>query len=207
MYPVSPTAVSTAGKRRREYANQPSLDIVGAAFAYGKAGAGAADINAAIAKAGAGSNISVVTNRRFDPTHPEFSSSASDAKFDTLTRFFVDTRLVDTPPTTLAAVIPAVFDTDEAKARVQLYREGFDSRGRAYATIQVPNVGSVTFESISRDAFIGNSAVRTVLETFLKRVVDGTLVDKTNSHKLTGSLSEYRFSFSGVQGWRYCIDV
>ena len=190
----------TADKRRLEYANQRSLDVVGAAFAYGKAGDGTATgIDAAIAKAGAGSNISVVTNRRFDPTHPEFSSAASDATFDTLTRFYVWALGVDTPPTTLAAFIPAVFGTgDEAKARVQLYRDRFNSRGESSATIQVPNVGSVTFESISRDAFNSNSAVRTALETFLKSVVDGTLVDKTNSHKLTkNSSGNYYFAFNG----------
>ena len=190
---------STADKRQREYANQPGLDKVGAAFAYGKAGAGAVGIDAAIAKAGADSNISVVTNRRFDPTHPEFSSSANNAKFDTLTRFYVWSRDVATPPTTLAAVIPAVFGTDEAKARVQLYSHGFGSSGAALATIRVPNLGSVTFESISRDAFeaSGNGAVRTALETFLKRVVDGTQVDKSGSHKLTKSGSWYYFSFNG----------
>ena len=189
---------TTAQKRQAEYANQPSLDIVGAAFAYGKAGAGAVDINAAIAKAGAGSNISVITTKRFDPTHPEFSSSANNAKFDTLTRFLVDALRVDTPPTTLAVFIPAVFDTDEAKARVQLYSDGFRSGFWASATIQVPNAGSVTFESISRDAFNGNSAVRTALETFLKGVVDGTLVDKSGSHKLTKSGNgRYYFSFNG----------
>ena len=164
---------STAQKRQREYANQPSLDKVGAAFAYGKAGDGAINIGDAIAKAGVGSNISVVTSKRFDPNHPEFSSAANGATFDTLTQFYVDTRRSDTPPRTLAAVIHAVFGTgDEAKARVQLYRYGFDSGGSAYATIQVPNVGNVTFENISRSAFdvIGNGAVRTALETFLKRV-------------------------------------
>ena len=48
------------------------------------------DIDAAIAMSRCkDSNISVVMNRRFHWDHPEFSSSASDATFDTLTRFYV----------------------------------------------------------------------------------------------------------------------
>ena len=80
---------------------------------------------------------------------------------------------VGTPPTTLAAVIPAVFGTARrAKARVQLYNDGFDDSGNAYVTIQVKDFvidsTTVSFESISRSAFHGNAAVRTALETLLQ---------------------------------------
>ena len=184
--------------------------MAGAAFAYGKAGAGVANINAAIAKAGAGSNISVVTNKRFDPTHPEFSSSANNAKFDTLTRFWMVFGDVPTPPTTLAAVIPAVFGTGaEAKARVQLYYRSSVTRSSS-ATIRVPNVGRVTFESISHNALEARTttgvAIRRALGTFLRSVVDGTQVDKTNSHKvlsLGGPSESYRFAFYGDKYWLY----
>ena len=83
------SALATTSNRQREYANQPSLDMVGAAFAYGEAGKRADDLDAALgAGFGTGSHISVVTSKRFDPTHPEFDSAPTTAvpnpSFETL---------------------------------------------------------------------------------------------------------------------------
>ena len=194
---------TTAQKRQREYANQPSLDIVGAAFAYGKVGDGAAGIAAAIHEAGKGSNISVVTNKRFEPNHPEFSSSASDATFDTLTRFFLHfSESVRTPPATVGAVMPAVFNTGEGRARVQVYSDGFDSSVLAYLTIQVPDIAGGAFEAISRDAFgdaTNGATARTDLETFLQRIVHGTGVDTTGAQAEAILLSTgYYFNVQGA---------
>ena len=190
---------STADKRRLEYANQPGLDIVGAAFAYAKAGDGAEGIDAAIAEAGKDSNISVIMNRRFHWAHPEFSSSAGNAKFETLTRF----TLVggSEGPDDLADVITSFFNTDEGKARVQVYSSDFAANSSdedIVITIQVKDINSGVFEDISRTAFAASSAIRTELETFLKTIVGGastTIHDTTNGQHIISSMSQWVFAF------------
>ncbi|MBC6444927.1 MAG: hypothetical protein GDA50_05755 [Alphaproteobacteria bacterium GM202ARS2] len=168
----------TDAKRRLEYANQPSLDIVGAAFAYGKAGDGAAGIDAAIAKAGEGSNISVIMPRRFDTTHPEFSSSATGVTFETLTRFQIrelndGSRIIPT----LVSTIPTFF-TGDSDEQVLVYNDGFAGNIRFLAEIQVPTLdvgGTPTvFESFSRNDIDGNSDARNALLTFFKTILGGT---------------------------------
>ncbi|MBC6496842.1 MAG: hypothetical protein GDA54_00740 [Alphaproteobacteria bacterium GM7ARS4] len=60
--------VAHAVRARYEYANQPSLDQVGAAFAYTRRGTGGGDGH----NLGAGAQIRYITTYRFDKTHPEF---------------------------------------------------------------------------------------------------------------------------------------
>ena len=77
-------------KLAREYQNQPSLSTVGASAAYvrGVRGNLARGENLVSSlNLGQDSQISYVTNTVFDPTHPEFSSSAADASYDVLARF------------------------------------------------------------------------------------------------------------------------
>ena len=171
-----PVASGITDPRQREYANQPSLDTVGAAFAYGEAGKGADDLDAALAAGfGTGSNISVVTSKRFDPTHPEFSPKANSASFETLTRFYSDNDAVN-----VAGVISRVFNTNDGKARVRVYSDGFDrTNGQAYVTIRVQNLvinsNNVAFETISRSDFDAAGDTGTAIRAALKSFFDGIL--------------------------------
>ena len=149
-------------KRQREYANQPSLDIVGAAFAYGEIGRGEKDVDSALAKGfGKGSHVSVITNKRFDATHPEFASSAGGATFRTLTRFTAEAAT----GSMIFAVSPqglltAVFDND-SNGLVQVY-ESEASQRRVYFTLPVGRLGGRDFESYSRLEFTTANNLNTI---------------------------------------------
>ena len=107
---------------RYVYANQPALDKVGTAFAYIRDAnqpspqalgtAFASDTlqdgrNREGFNLGAGGQISVVTNNRFDPSHPSFTSSDDGASYDTLTRFRL--RIGGTILTPSLMLFPSIF--------------------------------------------------------------------------------------------------
>ena len=173
---------------RYVYANQPSLDAVGTAFAYirdanqpspqalGTAFASDTlqDGTSERFNLGAGGQISVVTNNRFDPTHPSFDSSESNAPYDTLTRFLLGIEGKDI--NTIANVIDLFFANDSGEL-VQVYNTDFNSSSRAYVTIPVPalndGTNNVAFETISRNDFDGNADIRTALLTFMQGLLGG----------------------------------
>ena len=186
-------ASSTALKQQREYANQPSLDIVGAAFAYGKIGNDKAGIDAALASLGKGSHISVITNRRFDPTHPAFDSSAQDARFDTLTRFRLHAEDLN-GDATQANVIATYFPSDN-DGRVQVYNDGFDASIGAFITIRVPNRNGRAFETISRNDFDAMLTARTDLQTFIREIINGSPSITTNGQKIATGRRGANFIF------------
>ena len=173
---VSPTS-SEQLRIAKEYQNQPTLAQVNAADAYARNAGSSAQSTIGL-NLGQGSTISVITNRRFDPTHPEFSSSASDASYDTVTRFYL--RIGNADINNIARIIPFFFSNDSDEL-VQVYNEGFDSNfGESYFTIPVPvlrdGTNSVAFETISRDDFDGNAAIRTAFLNFMRGLVGGSRV-------------------------------
>ena len=168
-------AATDTVKIRNEYQNQPSLDIVGAADAYAR-NADSSTISTHGLNLGQGSQISVITNNRFDPTHPEFSSSDSDASYDTLTRFVLVPASGQTNRLILNTVIPLFFDNDSDEL-VQVYSEGLTS-GQAYLSIPVPALNTMAFEDISRNNFDANggAAIRTAFQTFIQSIMGGDRV-------------------------------
>ena len=162
----------------KEYQNQPTLAQVKAADAYAR-NADASAVSTYGLNLGQGSNISVLTNSRFDPTHPEFSSSHSDASYDTLTRFYlgIDAGNINT----IANVIPLFFNKDSDEL-VQVYDTGFNSNREAFVTIPVPalndGTNTMAFETISRSDFevSGATAIRMALQGFLVGLVGGDRV-------------------------------
>ena len=173
---VSPTS-SEQLRIAKEYQNQPSLAQVNAADAYAR-NAGSSAPSTHDLNLGQGSQISVITNNRFDPTHPEFSSSASDVSYDTVTRFYL--RIGNADINNIARIIPFFFSNDSDEL-VQVYNEGFDSNfGESYFTIPVPvlrdGTNSVAFETTSRDDFDGNAAIRTAFLNFMRGLVGGSRV-------------------------------
>ena len=184
---------------RYVYANQPSLDAVGTAFAYIRDAnqpspqalgtAFASDTlqdgrNREGFNLGAGGQISVITNNRFDPTHPSFDSSDMDASYDTLTRFFLGIEGGDI--NTIANVIDLFFENDSGEL-VQVYNTDFNSKARAYVTIPVPaldndgNDGTnpVPFDTISRNTFSGNTDIQDALLSFIEDILGGNRVAET----------------------------
>ena len=163
-------ASSTAEKRQREYANQPSLDMVGAAFAYGAIGDGVVDEDTALLELGKGSHISVMTRRRFDPTHPEFSSSDNNAEFKTLTRFYFSGK-ADTF-TDIASVVPTLFADDSGKI-VQVYTSLQDD-DEVWFSVPVGQIDGMNYEDISRSASANNANRRDQIAEFLATLVGGS---------------------------------
>ena len=193
-------------KRRLEYANQPSLDIVGAAFAYGKVGEKEADIAAAITaieKAGADSHISVITNKRFDPFHPEFSS-ATATSFKTLTRFYF--RGVASTFSGITNVVPTIFKDDSGKI-VQVYDSGYDA-DEVYFSVPVPQIDGEDYEDIVRKDSddkdsADNANRRNQIAEFLATLVGGTPV---SSGGFIASPKAMTLTDAGSY-WRYELDA
>ena len=158
---------TTIQKRQREYANQAGLDAVGAAFAYAKVGDGELGIAAAIAKAGAGSNISVITNKRFDPTHPEFTSSASDATFQTLVQFNVIN--IGNYMAGRADSVASLLFADDSNQVADVYTGNLAGDSIAYFSVPVGQITGMNFEDISHDEVAASAAIRLAL-------VNGVLV-------------------------------
>ena len=163
----------------KEYQNQPTLAQVKAADAYAR-GADASTTSTYDLNLGQGSTISVLTNTRFDPTHPEFSSSHSDASYDTLTRFWL--QITAGSIGSIEDFIPSYFSKDDDEL-VHVYNDHFNDRIEAYMTIPVPvlndGMNVVAFETISRDDFDGNAAIRASFLTFIQGLVGGTRVTQT----------------------------
>ena len=185
-------------KRRLEYANQPSLDIVGAAFAYGKVGEKEADIDAAIAavaKAGAGSHISVITDKRFDPTHPEFSS-ATATSFKTLTRFYFNG--VASTFASLSNVVPTIFADDSGKI-VQVYTSEYDA-DEVWFSVPVGQIDGGDYEAISRTNAGNDAKRREDIAEFLATLVGGgsfIASPKAMTLEDTGSYWRYELDADG----------
>ena len=185
-------------KRRLEYANQPSLDIVGAAFAYGKVGEKEADIDAAIAaiaKAGAGSHISVITDKRFDPTHPEFSS-ATATSFKTLTRFYFNG--VASTFSSLSNVVPTIFADDRGKI-VQVYTSEYDA-DEVWFSVPVGQIDGGDYEAISRTNAGNDAKRRDDIAEFLATLVGGgsfIASPKAMTLEDTGSYWRYELDAGG----------
>ena len=80
IFTADTSSVTPASSERlriaKEYQNQPTLAQVNAADAYAR-NADSSTTSTHGLNLGQGSNISVITNFRFDPTHPEFSSSTT----------------------------------------------------------------------------------------------------------------------------------
>ena len=161
---------TTAEKRQREYANQPSLDMVGAAFAYGAIGDGVVDEDTALLELGKGSHISVMTRRRFDPTHPEFSSSDGNAEFKTLTRFYFSGKA--NTFTDIASVVPTLFADDSGKI-VQVYTSLQDD-DEVWFSVPVGQIDGMNYEDISRSASANNANRRDQIAEFLATLVGGS---------------------------------
>ena len=159
----------------KEYQNQPSLAQVNAADAYARNAGSSAQSTIGL-NLGQGSQISVITNDRFDPTHPEFSSSASDARYDTLTRFYLE--LIGGNINNIDNVIPFFFSKDDDEL-VHVYLQDLLA-GSFYFTIPVPalndGTNDVAFETIPRDEFNGAIRIRSAFLTFMKSLVSGTRV-------------------------------
>ncbi|MBC6444098.1 MAG: hypothetical protein GDA50_01515, partial [Alphaproteobacteria bacterium GM202ARS2] len=166
---------------RSEYQAQDSFATIGVAQAYvsGVPTSNAAISNLSQLRIGNASQISVVTTTRFDPTHPEFSSAASSASFDTLTRFRLTTNIGNRPAITL------VFGSDDDN-RVRLYDEGFTANSAAYVSIRVSDINSAAFEAVDRSTFDSTAARRTELATFLNTLTSG-------SSSIVGTTPNFRF--------------
>ena len=207
----------------KEYQNQPTLAQVNAADAYAR-GADSSVTSTRGLNLGQGSNISVITNTRFDPTHPEFSSSHSDASYDTLTRFYVD---FSSNPSinNIADAIPVYFSRDGDEL-VQIYRDDsdFDGAGFFYVTIPVPALDDdnddmtnpVAFETIARDDFnfedsgadaaraTRSGNIRTAFLEFMEGLLGGTLVDAGPLvWTITGSSPNREYYFEVNSGGDY----
>ena len=206
---IDDTAVMNASdmeKISNEYQNQPSLAQVKAADAYAR-NVGSLSTSTYDLNLGQGSNISVLTNRRFDPTHPEFSSSHSDASYDTLTRFLVNIGSGVT--VNIQDAITSYFSKDDDE-RVQVYRDDFVPSGGTssfYVTIPVialnDGTNTMAFETISRndlnfddsgadaDRAARAEAIRTEFLTFMRGIVSGTRVILDPVNWVKGSKGYY----------------
>ena len=182
-----------AQKRRREYANQPSLDTVGAAFAYGIISEKEdATVSTIASLLGQGSQISVITNKRFDATHPEFSSATSD-DFRTLTRFAAQAA----EGSTIFAMSPQgllteIFDND-GDGLIQVY-ESDASQQQVYFTLPVGQIDGMDFETYARSVI-----ARTDNTNLLRRGTLGNGMIRPLSSLPTDSFS--------IDGNRYVIRV
>ena len=157
-------------KIRNEYQLQPALAQVGAADAYAR-DASAAVISTHSLGLGQGSQISVITNRRFDPSHPEFASSASNASFDTLSRFFVRVG----SGVNIEDFISSYFNKDD-DGLVQVYQDRYNAGTDAFATIPVPALNSMVFENISVGDYNGSQTIRNAFLAFMQGLLGGSRV-------------------------------
>ena len=191
---VNDDTSSTAEKRQREYANQKSLDIVGAAFAYGAAGKGSNNEAEALLKLGKDSHISVITDKRFDATHPEFSS-ATATSFNTLTRFYFKG-----PASTFSDItdVESTIFKDDSGEIVQVYRSEQDD-DEVYFSVPVGvQIDDMNFEDISRADSDNTNARLNAIAAFLAGFVGGDSPPISDPKNMMASnTGEY---------WRYQLD-
>ena len=184
---------SRAERRQREYANQKSLDVVGAAFAYGAAGNGSTNEAEALLELGKGSYISVITDKRFDPTHPEFSS-ATATSFDTLTRFYFKG-----PASTfsdITDVVSTIFDDDSGEV-VQVYTSKQDDDEVWFSVPVGVQIDGMNFEDISRDDSDNTNARLNAIAAFLAEFVGGDSSISDPKNVVASDTTDY---------WRYELD-
>ena len=163
--------------------SQHSLQVAAAdAYARG-ADAMTGNIDAMRFNLGQGSDISVITNKQFDPTHTEFTSSQTDARYDTLTRFYFwnDTSLAENIPAFLSA-----YFVNDVHQLAQVYGDGFTNSGsNVYLSFAIPalndGTNDVAFDTVSIDDFNGDADIRTSLLNVFSRVLAGTNVVQTPS--------------------------
>ena len=180
----------------REYQNQSALAQVNAADAYVR-GFTTTTRSTNQLNLGQGARISVITNKRFDPTHPEFASSASGASYQTLTRFNVFGGSIIKDASSLSNTYAAFFagDTDGA---IEFYRRGFGS-GYGDLTLAIPELAGRHFDTVSRNQFdqAGLASLRTALFEVFRSLIGGTRFTGSSMPNIYPLGGSYYIDFSG----------
>ena len=118
-----------------EHRNQPSLVAIRAAGAYVR-GVTTTISSLNELHLGKGGRVSYVTSSRFDPNHPEFTSS-DDSSYRTLVRF---KAVVGSGSTGLSKIFKTLVDSDQSQTRLNkgvVYYEDGTSGNDVYASVPI----------------------------------------------------------------------
>ena len=197
---ISLTDAELYQRSRYSYANQPSLDAVGAAFAYIRNDGATSDGS----NLGGSVPISVLTNNRFDPSHPSFTTSETDAKYDSIARFVMQVGNFDSVRGTsgrgtTAGMFNLFFGATDSKtpatpnAEAEDHVRGYvgtsdsiaESRffGTSFIDIRVPTLtvsgSAVNLDTLSAVALDGSDTNLNALVAVLSTLTPRTLANQT----------------------------